>query len=389
MEITALKNKLDSIYNDIESSKSISLLGGGPGIILFKLYYLKHIKQNDLAEIEADIQEFSEFSLNNNRYPSFCSGQAGLNWFFNFLFKQGYIEKGDYELIGSTDFVLAKASLEYLKRDCYDFLHGAVGIAHHLVYTKKRALKPFLGELLDGIIKLMGKENPVLHHFDFDSYSLANRKINPSLSHGMTSVLKLCLECYQNKIYKRKSKFIAKNILNFLLSNVNSDHSYSYFPYVYDSDNNENQQSRLSWCYGDLTIAYVMRQYGILFEDQTVEKKAMEILYHSSMRRKDESGIVDAGFCHGTAGVAYIFNKLWHSTKDTVFQDASQYWLQKTIDYPFHQDGLAGYKKYDHLSKEWVNDSGLLEGVAGIGLTIISCLFQDYSWDYCLMLNDC
>ena len=380
---------LDNIYKYVEENSSISLMGGDSGVVLFKIYYLKHIKQNDLNDIETTIQELSELSISYNNISSFCSGQAGINWFFNFLCKKGYIDKRDYKLIGATDNLLAEISLEYLRMGCYDFLHGALGIAHHLLYTKNKTLKSFFKDFLDGIIALMGKENPILYDFDFDLFVLDTNKANPSLSHGMASVLKFCMECYQNGIYKRKSKFIAKKIIDFLLANVNVDHSYCYFPSIYDLTTNEDQQSRLSWCYGDLTIAYIIYQYGLLFDDKVVEKTALEILYHSSKRRSlNESGVNDAGFCHGTAGVAYIFSKLWKKTNYPIFYDASQYWFQKTIDYSIHKDGIAGYKKFDNISKAWVNDSSLLEGVAGIGLAIISHLFEDYSWDYCLMLND-
>jgi hypothetical protein len=384
-----LLNILNEIYRDIEQNKSISLLGGGPGIALFKLHYLKHLKGNDLSDVEAAIQELSELSISYNNLASFSGGQAGINWFFKFLSNEGYIEKEDYNLVGETDHELTETSLAYLNFNCYDYLHGALGIAHHLLYTKNKTFKPFFNKFLDSIISLMNEDKNVLYYYDFNLAALDRTKVNPSLSHGLTSVLKFCMECYQNNIYKRKSQYIAKKIVTFLLKNINADHTYCYFPYIYDLTNNFNQRSRLSWCYGDLTIAYILYQYALLFDNKVIEQKALEILRHSAQRRSDnDAGVVDAGFCHGTSGIDYIFNKLWFKTEDISFYDASHYWFQQTIDHSIHKDGLGGFKRFDNVNKAWVKESGLLEGVAGIGLSIIGYLFNDYSWDYCLMLND-
>lgn len=382
---------LDNIYKDIEdNNSSISLMAGGPGVVLFKLYYLKYIKNNELDENIIDsIRELSEASINYNNLTSLCDGQAGINWFFSILYNQEYIDKRDYKVITSSDFSLAKAGLDYMSAKFYDFLHGGVGIAHYLLYSKRRGLLPFFNEFLDRLNILMDQGNPVLGNFNFDLKELDSNEINPGLAHGLASVLKLCIECYGNRVYKNKSKNLAKRIVDFLLDNINIDRSHSYFPVIYDLIHNDRNKSRLAWCYGDLGIAYILYQYSLMFNDNYVKTISIEILHHSSDRRTElESGVKDASFCHGSSGAAHIFSKLWCNTGDAKFGDAANYWFQKTIDYSIYQDGPAGYKTYKKGSLSSLKDHSLLSGVAGIGLAIISHLFQDYSWDYCLMLND-
>ena len=53
-----------------------------------------------------------------------------------------------------------------------------------------------------------------------------------------------------------------------------------------------------------------------------------------------------------------------------------------------HKDGDAGYKQWRGDSKEWKKEKNLLEGIAGIGLTIISFLATfDTKWDECLLIS--
>ena len=50
------------------------------------------------------------------------------------------------------------------------------------------------------------------------------------------------------------------------------------------------------------------------------------------------------------------------------------------------KDGLAGYKMWN--IDNYKNESNLLEGIAGIGLALLSSISdEDPSWDECLLLS--
>ncbi len=53
------------------------------------------------------------------------------------------------------------------------------------------------------------------------------------------------------------------------------------------------------------------------------------------------------------------------------------------------KDGFCGYKKYraeEHGG--WIPEAGLLEGIAGIGLILISIVSDiEPKWDRCLLLS--
>jgi hypothetical protein len=96
----------------------------------------------------------------------------------------------------------------------------------------------------------------------------------------------------------------------------------------------------------------------------------------------------DSGICHGSAGIAHIYNKVWHDTQQPVFKDACDYWIQKTLDMAIYTDGIAGYKKYGGPNAAYEKTPALIDGAAGIGLVLLSYLTGDFCWDYCFMLNN-
>lgn len=111
-------------------------------------------------------------------------------------------------------------------------------------------------------------------------------------------------------------------------------------------------------------------------------------MLHASQRKDfEKNGIVDAGICHGTAGIAHIFNRFFFETKMPIFKDTANYWIKETLKMATHDDGLAGYKSF-YSEKEWVKEYGLLEGVAGIGLALLSHISdEEPTWDRCLLLS--
>jgi hypothetical protein len=57
------------------------------------------------------------------------------------------------------------------------------------------------------------------------------------------------------------------------------------------------------------------------------------------------------------------------------FKSASIYWFDQTLKMAEFNDGFAGYKSY-FGSDNWLNRVGILEGIAGVGLSLISSVFD-------------
>ena len=146
-------------------------------------------------------------------------------------------------------------------------------------------------------------------------------------------------------------------------------------------------KGRLAWCYGDLGIGMALWQSGKAVDNKGWKEKGLEILLQSTKRRDlKESLVSDAGICHGSAGVALIFRRMYLETCIEEFNEATNYWITKTLDFAHFVDGLAGYKT--KLASEWKCDYSLLTGISGIGLVLLSYIENNQQkWDEILLLS--
>ncbi|MCP4157109.1 MAG: hypothetical protein GY757_55875 [bacterium] len=149
-------------------------------------------------------------------------------------------------------------------------------------------------------------------------------------------------------------------------------------------------ESRLAWCYGDLGMGVALWQAGKIAGNKEWEEEAVEILLKTTERREPkQNAIVDAGLCHGAAGNAHIYNRMYINTGNEAFKEAALYWLDLTLKMAVYEDGFAGYKVW-HTEEYggWQNENGFLEGIAGIGLAIFSFVSElEPKWDYSLYLS--
>jgi lantibiotic biosynthesis protein len=406
----AINQHLKEIYGVLRenSPANISLMDGKAGIALFNFTYLQyyaacsqHNKNADLSQQEFSdqrveylsnsVQELAEGVI-GEVHPGFCNGKTGVNWLFAYLFKKDVLTAEDWQFLCEEDGGLEGIALEMIEKGNFDFLYGALGIAWYLLYTGKDYALFFqnLFQLLEVLENKSATKN-IIPHFDPWQNQPVPDQVNLGLSHGITSILKFCLQCYAQNVCTAKARSLAERIIDYLVNHAHTGEVISYFPnYIYESGTDAEQTpSRLAWCYGDLGIAYILYQSGILLNKEEITKFALEVLTHSTRRIADQETMVkDAGICHGSAGIAHMYNKLWHSTHQAVFKMACDFWMQRTLDMATYTDGMAGHKKYTGTEGVFESTPALLDGIAGIGLVLLSYLTGDFSWDYCLMLNN-
>ena len=189
---------------------------------------------------------------------------------------------------------------------------------------------------------------------------------------------------------KDKAKTILEQSVKFILSNK-LDNKESIFPSICEIVDDEKQiSSRLAWCYGDLGISIALWQAGDALKDESIKQDAIDICLHTIKRKtKEETKVVDAGICHGSSGIALIYNRMYFYTGIKEFKEAANYWIRETLNLATFKDGLAGYKSYQsEQTGGWKNDYSLLEGVSGIGLALLSHISNEEPyWDRCLLLS--
>ena len=269
----------------------------------------------------------------------------------------------------------------------YDFLYAALGKGLYFV-KRKKINQPYLEEIAKQMLKI--SESPIENQLRWQGRHHTSQYpiYNLSLSHGITSIINFFSRLYKMNIAKAESHEIISKSINYLLSFHYSD-QISIFPNNKILNTPKYYPSRLAWCYGDLGIGITLWQVAKILKDKQYEKKSIEILLHSSKRRDlKENSVVDAGLCHGTAGIAHIFNRMYLNTRKEELKDAADYWFNETIKMAKFEDGVAGYKSWQSRNGGWQNDLSFLEGIAGIGLSLISAVSDiEPKWDECLLLS--
>jgi lantibiotic modifying enzyme len=392
--ILKLNNDFE-IYNyDFELRHS--LFSGTIGFNLFYFYTYQTLN------LETSRQKYFEeirkliYSLDFSSLPfSFSNGYFGFFWALKhlennesslFYSKTHFDENQIYEQINS-----------FVSRDLeYDYLHGLLGIVILFVEAKKYN---YLNGLVDYINFNSIKINDKMVAFKSIDYHSSNNSyiFDLGLSHGIPSIITIISYIYGAGIAKEKCLKLLNGSISWLLQQKLPEGSLSIFPYSVPVEKPENYQpapSRLAWCYGDLGIARSLWLAGKATGNETWKNEAVQIMLHASKRRNlEENRVYDAGLCHGSAGIAHIFNRFYQDTQIEDFKEAALYWYKVTLNFATHEDGIGGYKMFvpapnDNEEGTWENSAGLLEGSAGIGLALLAAISdEEPKWDRCLLLS--
>ena len=91
---------------------------------------------------------------------------------------------------------------------------------------------------------------------------------------------------------------------------------------------------------------------------------------HAAARDPASAETQGAGFCHGAAGLAHLFNRAYQATGDDALRAAALVWLDLTLDAQKPGAPQAGFGLPQTPSDEPHADESLLSGIAGIGLVL-------------------
>jgi hypothetical protein len=393
---TAIKQKVSSIANCIftkiqgQQEESFGLYSGGFGLLLFLFYYSRYTKNKKHKLLTEQYAErlFEQF-IKKEKLHTFCGGHSGILYLFEFLRENQFIDMDVSVVRPTLDNYIASKMQNDIKMQNYDFMHGALGAG--LYFLKKKTNQEQIQELIDFLYSSAEKniDNKIFKWKSVINFEKNIIGYNIVLSHGISSIVIFLSRLLQNNIVNDKISEVLFGAVNYILSQQIDYQQYgSFFP-IQSLENNNSpiSKSRLAWCYGDLGVAITLRQAGKVTNNIEWEEKGLNILLHSTRRRSyEESHVADAGICHGSAGIAMIYQRMYLETYMEEFKEATYYWLNQTLNYSCFEDGLAGYKtKY---SNRMECDYSLLTGISGIGLVFLSFLEdKQQPWDELFLIS--
>jgi lantibiotic modifying enzyme len=383
-----LNSIADTLYSYDFNQVGIGLMGGKAGIALFMYYYYRYTNNEKYLDkaneyIESDFEQIN----NGFSFGTHAGGISGILYALSIIKEEGFVDI-DKELFQEFDTYLSDSITNCFKNNNYDFLHGALGYGIFFLRYPELYIDN-LEKAFDNLKDMATdfKENGVAwhsvnSHANFEGYNL-------SLSHGLSSIIHFLAKLYEHDICKDRVYNLLKEAVKYLFYNLQPvDEIGSYFPAW--SDPGVYEWSRMAWCYGDMGIAASLWQVGYITGNDEWREKAEEVLLFSANRRDVMKELVrDAGLCHGSAGLALMFHRMYNYTQRIEFKETAEYWVDVTFKFSNSEDGVAGFKAYRPANSEGnTKETGMLEGVAGVGLSLISAMSEiEPKWDATLLLS--
>lgn len=378
-----------------------ALAGGAAGTALFYAYLAE--TTGDEAQSEracSHLEAAMAAAASQPRLLGLWEGVLGVAWIFDHL--EGRLfdaEEGEErEEESDADGLLARLLEARDRMPVYDLIQGLAGYGVACLEGLPRpGARRGLELILDHLLRSAESHDEGLAWFTSpDHLPPWQRELAPDgyynlgVAHGMPAVMTLLARCIQAGIRPTELQPALDRVVAWILARRGDNG----FPSWVAKGKPPQTAARLAWCYGDPGIAGALLAAGRAAGEQSWQAEAEDIARCAARRDPEMAGIQDAGICHGAAGLAHIFNRLYQGTGSEELAAASRHWFAETLAMRQPGRGIGGYQawsvprgQYDD-TLQWVDDPGLLTGAAGIGLCLLATVAdQEPAWDRSLFLS--
>ena len=369
--IFKIENTLWEYYKN-DNSTNVGLYIGLSGFILFydSLYevYKNDEFEEKLLEIIEKTNEIIE-EQQNGIFSTLCSGIAGYGLVLSRI-KNKNIDISE-EYFESIDSLLLDDFIEFYESNRYDFMHEAMGVAMYFIERyKKSGNKGIEDVLLDFSKSLITKIHDNFQDILIKTNEGRGKHYSLGIAHGIAG--------YVNFLIYLKKHFSPLNIeisesLKICLALLHQNKKYDsrtkqYYQNVVIIDDEKGIPSRLSWCQGDLGISNAIFNAGVYLQEDSMIQESIDLMNNCARIKYEESGVVDFGFCHGTAGV--LIQLFLSSKKNNIDYSAEiDRWFlvlkEQTQDF-------EKFPWYSNKDNKYIEEMNLLVGAAGLGLTLLT-----------------
>ncbi len=394
-----------NLQDYVHPNDSVNLFWGNSGVALF--YHFLHKSTNEkkylekaIKAIESAIESSSQL---HDKETAFCSGISGFAWVMNYLSKFDEYEIDCEEYLVELDSILLERVKKSKLEPVYDPMYGTLGYASYFLTRNTETADLALAGIVDFLdtFKLIDETGITWEsEKSFVTKPTLEKAIrfNLGLAHGIPAILLLLGRIYERGICIERCKYLIEEGYKWLLAQ-HKRYTTEYqqfgdqFPH-HIKTTGEMRQAKISWCYGDLSIAVALAQTAkrIGNNDMLAFSKYVGLKTAEQVpKRVLETS--DIGICHGSAGNGYMFYKLDKIFNEDIFKGASILYYNFLMRQRSEGYGVAGFRSWHYNSttekQEQRDDASMLTGGAGIGLCLLSALYNtdDTYWDNCFLLS--
>jgi lantibiotic modifying enzyme len=331
------------------------------------------------------------------QHPFLCGGYAGLGWVIANL-SGTLLDESELENCEAIDDVI----IEYLRTSAatsrYELLYGLGGLG---VYALERLPHSSAIEILRLVIARLAESaertesgitwfTPAEQLPEWQRLQCPNGYYNLGMAHGVPGILPVLARACAVEQTRAQAGELLSGAQGWLQAQQLRDESGTSFPH-WLAPEIEQEPGRLAWCYGSLGAATAWLDAARLTGQAAWAGEALTMLRRAAQTSVADSAVRDAGLCHGAAGNAHIFNRLYQTTGEEVFKRAAWQWFEHTLALQRPGTGLAGFQAWapaENGDDNWEERPDFLDGVAGIGLALLAaCTDQAPVWDRLLAIS--
>jgi lantibiotic modifying enzyme len=395
---SSIKRDLDDDHQemwgqDSPESAMLSLGSGYSAASLFLAYYGHWKKSKSLLGASSkSLAKLLRLLAQTRCTASLFQGFTGTLWTFEHLRATGMLHDIELEETDlSADRLLIESLNHRIWEGKFDLIDGLVGVG---VYAMERLPNAMSKQLLDAVLDHLSTTaeysgagacwftpRHVLSKAEIEKAPAGY--FNVGMAHGITGIIGFLARAQRWCSDSRKCQLLLESAVSWLRAQRNVQQNGMVFP-SWVTPTGERLPSRLGWCYGDLSISVSLMRAALCADRGDWWEEGVS-LARGICNLHDAQKQVDAPYvCHGSAGVALIFARLYHATGYGEFKRAALSYADRTISFCSKEE-LSGFEPVEpRLQKKY----GLLTGVAGLGLVLLALLGTiEPAWDRVLLLD--
>lgn len=213
---------------------------------------------------------------------------------------------------------------------------------------------------------------------------------NLGLAHGVPAVVSFLAACAGAGVLPESRRPMLDGAVAWILAHKREAVSGWCFP-SWVADGVAPFAARLAWCYGDPGVAAALLAAARHAGRADWEAEALDTARRAAARDFGHAGVLDAGLCHGSAGLGHLFNRMHQASGDPLLADAARAWFRRALDERKPGEGVGGFLTWapeDPDVPRWMPVPGVLLGSAGVALALLGAVSSlEPAWDRSLAIS--
>ena len=280
----------------------------------------------------------------------------------------------------------------------HDLVVGVTGLG---VYALERCPRPSAAECLYLIVDLLEDSAQQDEHGIYwwtrpaGIRQLEDREEHPSgradlgMAHGVPGAIALLGALCSAGVAPARVRPLLEGAVRWILAQAVGTESGPTFP-IWVAPGLDPVPARCAWCYGDPGVAAALWMAGHGAGEPAWVAEAVALACRAAERPPAETGVIGACFCHGSAGLGHLYNRLYQATGEPRLGRAAVHWLERTLEWcdSARDDGPQWVAGGEGPGQGPWTGVELTRGAVGIALALLAAATPvEPCWDRMFLLS--